>query len=179
MAPSTRKWCCHSTIAIALLTALGINVHKEKSITILTQVIIFLRFIINSNSTKFTSRKSEENSYTLPTSSYGRRCISPHASSATGGARVSSTSGVESPSSFSATSSTTNPWDLQKSKYKYESKTHLTCRYLQGRNEMVVNELRQVNGSPIVPPTPDIIIFTNAFKMGWSAVSNGVRTNGK
>ena len=42
-----------------------------------------------------TSRKSEENSHTLPTNSYGRRCISPHASSATGCARVSSTSGVE------------------------------------------------------------------------------------
>ena len=41
------------------------------------------------------------------TNSYGRRCISPHASSATGCARVSSTSGVESPSSFTATSSTT------------------------------------------------------------------------
>ena len=94
-------------VAIDLLTALGFNVHKEKSTTIPTQVITFLGFIVNSNSKKFTTRKSEENSSTLPTNSYGRRCISSHVSSATGGARVSSNSGVESPSSFLATSSTT------------------------------------------------------------------------
>ena len=39
--------------------------------------------------------------------------------------------------------------------------------------------LRQVNGSPIVPPTPDIIIFTDGSKMGCGALSYGVRTNGK
>ena len=37
-------------LAIDILTALGFNVHKEKSITIPTQVITFLGFIINSNS---------------------------------------------------------------------------------------------------------------------------------
>ena len=30
-----------------------------------------------------------------------------------------------------------------------------------------------------MPPSPDIIIFTDASKIGWGAVSNGVRTNGK
>ena len=39
--------------------------------------------------------------------------------------------------------------------------------------------LRQAKGSPIEPPSPDIIIFTNASKMGWGAVSHGVRANGK
>ena len=36
--------------------------------------------------------------------------------------------------------------------------------------------LRQVNGNPIVP---DLIIFYDASKMSWGAVSNGVRTNKK
>ena len=39
--------------------------------------------------------------------------------------------------------------------------------------------LRQVSGSPIEPPSPDIIIFTNVSKMGLGAVSDGLRTNGK
>ena len=39
--------------------------------------------------------------------------------------------------------------------------------------------LRQVSGRSIEPPSPDIIIFTNASKMGWGAVSHGVRANGK
>ena len=36
-----------------------------------------------------------------------------------------------------------------------------------------------IHGSPIVPPPPDLVIFTDASKMGGDAVCNKIRTNGK
>ena len=91
----------------------------------------------------FTSRKRAENSYTLPTNSYVRRCISPHASSATECPRVSSTSGVESLSSFSTTSSTTNQGFAKKQIQvrKQNASNDRTIEHRQDRSKMVVNEL--------------------------------------
>ena len=61
--------------------------------------------------------------------------------------------------------------DLQKSKYKNENKTHLTNTTKTEIKWWLMN-LREINGN-------DIIIFTDASKIGWGAVSNGVRTKGK
>lgn len=41
-----------------------------------------------------------------------------------------------------------------------------------------IENIRKANGSQIAPP-PELIIFTNASKMGWDAVCYNVKTNGK
>jgi len=38
--------------------------------------------------------------------------------------------------------------------------------------------LRTWNGKDIIPPTPDMVIETDASTIGWGAVCQGVRTGG-
>ena len=122
------------------------------------------------------SRKNEENSYTLPTNSYGRSRVFLHTLAQLLGVLESHRPAVwRAPLHFRQLQAQLIR-DLQKSKYKYctyESKTYLTNT---SKTEI---KWWLMNLRPIVPLSPDIIIFTDASKMGWGAVSNDVRTNGK
>ena len=43
-------------------------------------------------------------------------------------------------------------------------------------NMIWLGHMRQVNGSTIVAPPPDVIMFTGTSKQGWGAVCNDLKT---
>ena len=67
---------------------------------------------------------------------------------------------------------------LAESNHNYTTQVPLT---LQAKGELTwwLQNLAKVNGSPIIHPTPDLTIFTDASLTGWGAVCGNSQTNGK
>jgi hypothetical protein len=161
---------------VNLLESLGFIINKEKSVLTPNRIIAFLGFTINSITYQQCSslclRKGAETTNTMSSDSLRLEGSSSNLSQLLGllESYRKAVRGLESTSSFP---SLTSPpilliRGLNQSNHNYETRDPLCFQSKQEINWWLQNSnLEKVNGSPIIPPTPDLTIFTDASSKGW------------
>ena len=166
-------------IAINLLSSLGFTVHKEKSMTTPTQIITFLGFTINSITRQVSLPPDKVTTTSTLCCQILKADIVPLQLLARLLGVLESHHLViwKAPLHFRHLQAQLIQ-DLQNHNHQYNVCIHLPQASKTELAWWLMN-LQQVNGSQIVAPTPDVIIFTDASKKGWGVICNNVKTNGK
>ena len=162
-----------------LLMSLGFTVHTGKSISVPTKVINFLGFTIDSN-TMLISLPAEKTKKTVTLCRHmlTTKQVSLRTLAQLLGVLESHRAAVwRAPLHFRQLQSQLIS-GLLSSNHCYDTIIHLT-RASKLELSWWVQNIQKVNGSPIVPPAPDLVIFTDASKVGWGAVCDKVKKNGK
>ncbi len=169
----------HTNIVINLLQDLGFIINFEKSILTPTQILEFLGFIINAVTMKFylppekitkTSRLCKSLMKENPTSL--------HLLSQLLGFLESCRPAVWlAPLHFRHLQSCLIE-QVALNNGGYHGTVHLSRPALGELQWWILNN-HQVHGSPIRPPSSEMIITSDASKMGWGATCGNISTNGR
>ena len=169
----------HTAMAVSLLESLGSTVNLEKSCLILTQIITFLGFVIDS--TVEALSLPQENVVKVKS-----LCLN---------AKVTRTMPARQIASVLGTLESCRPAILQ-APLHFRHLQIRTIQALHSSNQNFdviitldhdsleelhwwVSNINSVNGSPIRPPAPTLFITTDASKTGWGAICESQRTNGR
>ena len=166
-------------MAVNLLKALGFIINLDKSVLTPTQVITFLGFTINSITMRFTLPSEKvQKLLTL--------CRQIRSSSKVLLRTLAQLLGLlesyrlavwQAPLHFRYLQALLIR-GLNQMNHNYEAPVSL-CAQSLGEINWWLQNLETVNGSPIITPSSDLTIFTDASLTGWGAACGNIQTNGK
>ena len=177
LAPTVETMNQHARMTISLLESLGFLINYKKSTLFPTQRILFLGMLIDSTTMEFIlpTEKSEniqrECRNLLKTQQPSIRQIS----------RVLGLLEFTRPAIWSAPSHYRHIQLLQIESLRrtcdFDTQVNLSK---EAKLDLIwwTNNLPSLRGSPILPPTADLTISSDASKLGWGASWGTVRTGG-
>ena len=166
-------------MAVNLLKTLGFIINLDKSVLTPTQVITFLGFTINSITMRFTLPSEKvQKLLTL--------CRQIRSSSKVLLRTLAQLLGLlesyrlavwQAPLHFRYLQALLIR-GLNQMNHNYEAPVSL-CSQSLGEINWWLQNLETVNGSPIITPSSDLTIFTDASLTGWGAACGNIKTHGK
>ena len=169
----------HTVLVIELLRNLGFIINYEKSLLTPTPVLEFLGFLINSKTMKFYLPQTKvAKVLDLCKSLLKENPISLHLLAQLQGFLESCRPAVWlAPLHFRHLQSCLIQ-QVALNKGSYQGTVLLDP---QAREELQwwITNIKRVNGSPIRPPAPEMVITSDASKMGWGATFGNLSTNGR
>ena len=131
----------------------------------------------NNHAFHSTLRESAEITDTLPTDSFELEGSPSNPGPTSGSFGILSPSRVASPLHFRYLQALLIR-GLNQMNHNYEAPVSL-CSQSLGEINWWLQNLETVNGSPIITPSSDLTIFTDASLTGWGAACGNIQTNGK
>lgn len=169
----------NTSMAVQLLQSLGFTVNREKSHLEPCQQITFLGFIINSETLTLSLPMEKVNKII-------HKCQNTLAQPTVTAQEIASLLGSLESSRLAIHQAPLHFRHLQiqlinhlrNNAHDYETKLSLNHHAREEIRWWITN-IAKVNGSPINPPAPDLVITSDASKMGWGAFCKGSATNGR
>ena len=176
----TREEATQNThVVVGLLQSLGFTINTEKSTMNPTQELTFLGFVINSvNMTISLPPEKVQKILNCCRALLAHRKITLREIASLIGLLESARPAIwRAPLHFRHLQIDLIK-GLQASQKSYDACISL-CQKSRIELDWWLENLHKVNGSPIHPPPPDMVITTDASKKGWGAVQGPHKTNGK
>ena len=169
----------HTALVIELLQNLGFMINYEKSLLTPTPVLEFLGFLINSKTMKFYLPQTKvAKVLDLCKSLLRENPISLHLLAQLRGFLESCRPAVWLASLHFSHLQSCLIQQVALNKGSYQGTVLLDP---QAREELQwwITNIKRVNGSPIHPPATEMVITSDASKMGWGATFGNLSTNGR
>ena len=164
---------------VNLLKALGFMINLDKSALTPAQVITFLRFTINSKTMRFTLPcEKVQKLLTLCRQTRSNLTILFRTLAQLLGLLESYRLAVWQASLHFRYLQALLIRALNQMNHNYEAPVSL-CSQSLGEINWWLQNLETVNGSPIITPSSDLIIFTDAPFTDWGAACGNIKANGK
>ena len=166
-------------MAVNLLKALGFIINLDKSVLTPTQVTTFLGFTINSISMRFTlpSEKVQKLLTLCRQIRSSSKVLLQTLAQLLGLLESYRLAVWQTPLHFRYLQALLIR-GLNQMNHNYEAPVSL-CSQSLGEINWWLQNLETVNGSPIITPSSDLTIFTDASLTGWGAACGNIQTNGK